>query len=225
MKLFAILIFVFCAFSTNANEYVQTSRYVEIDISPHSQQVDPLKVVIDFSFPQGIKTVGEAIHLLISPSGYKLDLKESDIAYLLFELPLPEIHKHLGPVRFKEAVSILSGKGFIPNFDETLRRISFTTESESIKLVDIAPYKKQWLARKNPSPFTLRSHAVSNPIDEGYTKYTVKEGDSVSIIAGKIGMPFTDQFSNQVVKNNPHAFIDKNPNLLLSGVTIKVPSL
>jgi len=225
MKLFAILIFVFCTSSVNATDYVQTSRYVERDVSPKSQLVDPLKVVIDFSFPQGLNTVGEAIHLLISPSGYKLDLKELDIAYLLFELPLPEIHKHLGPVRFKEAVSILSGKGFIPNFDETLRRISFTTESESIKLVDISPYKEQWLARKKPSPFTLRSHAVSNANYEGYIRYTVKEGDSVSIIAGKLGMSFTDQFSDQVVQNNPHAFIDKNPNLLLSGATIKVPSL
>jgi len=220
-----MLIFVFCTYGVNANEYVQSSRYVEIDISPQSHQVDPLLVVIDFSFPQGIETVGEAIHLLISPSGYQLEIKENDIAYILFEMPLPEVHKHLGPVRFNEAVAILSGKGFIPYFDETLRRISFTTNSDSIIAADVKPYKALWEARIGNKPTMLRSPTVDENDSVKYIEYTVKEGDSVSKIAAKLGLSFTDDFSGLVVKVNPHAFIDANPNLLMSGSTIKVPSL
>ncbi len=225
MKLFAMLFFVICTYGVNANEYVQSSRYVEIDISPQSHQVDPLLVVIDFSFPQGINTVGEAIHLLISPSGYQLDIKENDIAYLLFEMPLPEVHKHLGPVRFKEAVAILSGKGFVPNFDETLRRISFTTKSDSIMSTDVTPYKALWEARKGNAPSMMSSPTIDGGNSVKYIEYTVKEGDSVSIIAAKLGFSFTEDFAGVVVKGNPHAFIDANPNLLMSGSLIKVPSL
>jgi type IV pili sensor histidine kinase/response regulator len=221
MKLIAILLFVFCASGVNANEYVESSRYVEVDISPKMKDVDPLQVIIDFSFPQGIETVGEAIYLLISPSGYQLDIKENDIAYLLFEMPLPEIHKHLGPVRFNEALVILSGKGFTPNFDETLRLISFTTESESVKLADVTDSKKSWKTREAKAPPIFKRYSSS----DNKTDYKVIEGDSISIIAGKLGLVFTDNFSEQLVSANPHAFINSDPNLLMSGTTIKVPSL
>lgn len=225
MKLFAILVFVFCTFSVNANEYVQSSRYVEIDISPQSQQIDPLQVVIDFTFPQGIKTVGEAIYLLISPSGYQLELSENDIAYVLFEMPLPEVHRHLGPIRFKDAVSILSGKGFIPHFDETMRNISFVTHSDSIKSVDISPYKTLWEARKNHVIPVIKSPTIEGAGGDKYEEYTVLKGDSVSIIAGKLSLPFNDKFLNFVVQANPHAFINADPDKLISDITIKVPSL
>jgi type IV pili sensor histidine kinase/response regulator len=218
MKLLAILVFVFCASGVNANEYVDSSRYVEVDISPERQEIDPLRVIIDFSFPQGIETVGEAIYLLIEPSGYRLDIKENDIVYLLFEMPLPQIHKHLGPVRFNEAVAILSGKGFTPNFDETLRLISFTTDSEAVKLIDIAGSKKAWEARK-VKPYQM---PIKHPGSKNHENYLVKEGDSVSIIAEKLGLVFTDSFSVQVVSDNPHAFINNDPNLLMSGRTIRI---
>lgn len=221
MKLIAILVFVFCASGVNANEYVESSRYVEVDISPKMKDVDPLQVIIDFSFPQGIETVGEAIHLLISPSGYQLDVKEDDIAYILFEMPIPEIHKHLGPIRFNDAIAILSGKGFIPNFDENLRLISFTTESDSIKLADTTESKKSWKLREAMSPPVIIRNLSSN----NQTNYKVEEGDSISIIAGKLGLVFTDSFSEQLVSANPHAFINSNPDLLMSGTTIRVPSL
>lgn len=217
-------IFASCT-NANANEYVQSSRYVEIDISPNMNQVDPLRVVVDFSFPQSIETVGEALYLLISPSGYRFSLKDNDIAYLLFELPLPQVHRHIGPVRFKEAISILSGKGFIAEFDESLRRISFTTESDSIKVVDVAPYKAQWLDRKSTNHFTIKSPAVDNLASNIEDGYLVQSGDSVSAIAEKLGIPYTKTFTDFLVKNNPHAFLNNNPNLLMSGVTIKVSSL
>lgn len=220
MKLFAILVFILCVSSLNANEYVQTNRYVEIDISPQSYEVDPLQVVIDFSFPSNINTIGEAIHLLISPSGYRLDVKENDIAYLMFEMPLPEVHKHLGPIRFKEAVSVLSGKGFIPKFDESLRRISFTTNSESINSTDVTEFKKSWENRGSElTPILLSNH------DNNYTRYTTEKGDSISKIAAKLGLLFDDDFLDIVVGDNPHAFINQDPNLLMSGVTIKVSLL
>lgn len=225
MRFFSVLVFVFCTFSVNSNEYIQSSRYVEIDISPLKDQLDPLQVVIDFSFPRGVNTVGEAIHLLISPSGYQLEIKDNDIAYLLFEMPLPEVHRHLGPIRFKDALSILSGKGFIPTFDETLRRLSFTTNSDSIKAANVSLYKKQWEVRKGIIPPIIRSSTVEDSNNNRYAEYSVVEGDSVSIIAGKLGLSFNDVFLDFVVQANPHAFIDSDPDKLMSDITIKVPSL
>jgi len=217
--------FAFCTFSVKAAEYIQSSRYVEVDISPQIQQLEPLQVVIDFSFPQGIKTVGEAIYLLISPSGYKLDISENDIAYVLFAMPLPEVHRHLGPIRFKDAVSVLSGKGFIPNFDETIRHISFVTNSDSIKSVDISPYKKLWEARKSHVHPVIKSQTIDGFGGDKYEEYTVLKGDSVSIIADKLSLPFNDKFLNLVVQANPHAFINSDPDKLMSDITIKVPTL
>ncbi|RBW47284.1 hypothetical protein DS885_03820 [Psychromonas sp. B3M02] len=201
---------------TNANEYKQLGRYTNVSITPTQQQLNPLLVVVDFEFPPQITKVGEALKLLIAPSGYRFSLSDNDISYILFEMPLPEIHKKLGVMTLDDAIKTLSGSGFTPVYDEGLRLLSFKSSSKSINTVNVALYKKSW----------LRNKTAITPIANNYKKivtYTVKSGDSISKILINLGIGYNPKIINHIVDTNPSAFINNNPNHLISGSVIGVP--
>ncbi|MET1256937.1 LysM peptidoglycan-binding domain-containing protein [Aliikangiella maris] len=247
MKFISIIIFLLFASASSANSYVQSSRYAEIDISAKQEQIDPLSVVINFSFPRETSTVGDALYLITAPSGYRFKLDELDIAYILFEMPLPEVHKQLGPMTLRNAISILAGKGFTPQVDEATRLISFTSSSESIKNLQVRLFKESWLSKRTKT-IKANTSIVSEPRDRteqldvsnqeskraeqasridtnNHKSYLVQKGDSVSKIAARLGIDYSELFSFELVNENPHAFIQDDPNKLLAGKIIQVPSL
>jgi pilus assembly protein FimV len=68
--------------------------------------------------------------------------------------------------------------------------------------------------------------AAQPPSTEGADEYRVRSGDTLSRIAGRTqraGVSL-DQMLVSLYRGNPHAFIDKNMNLLRSGVVLQVPS-
>lgn len=206
--------------AANTQDYVRAGQYTEIKAVTSIEQLQPLKVIIDFSFPSDINNIGEALDLLLMPSGYAFDLKENDIAYVLFNMPLPEVHRKISMVTLEDAISVVSGSGFIPVYDHDLRQISFSTNSEKIKSIIIEPYKAAWFNQNTKKPINIIPLAPSN--NNSQIEYIVKYGDSISKILLQQNIEYSENLVNQIIASNPHAFIDNDPNLLLQNVTIRL---
>ena len=110
----------------NAAE-VQVGRYSTLPAMPTVAQADLLATTITVSFPARIVTVGEAVQYLLQRSGYRLaagHVMASETADLL-TLPLPAVHRHLGPITLKQAMETLVGPAFRLIHDPVHRLVSF----------------------------------------------------------------------------------------------------
>ena len=95
--------------------------------TPTVAQKDILATALTVLFPERIQTVGEAIRYLLQRSGYRLASAEAigPDTVSLFALPLPAVHRSLGPMTLKEALEILVGPGFHLVQDPVHRLITF----------------------------------------------------------------------------------------------------
>lgn len=110
-----------------SDETIQTDRYTQVSLKPPLEQQDPLKAVVTTRFPTGaIATVGEAMDYLLIRSGYQLApvANRDPKVQALFSLPLPEVHRELGPVRLDTALSLLAGSGYVVVYDRVNRLVS-----------------------------------------------------------------------------------------------------
>ena len=108
-------------------EAFQTGRYSYVKNIPPVDQLNPLKVAIKTRIPQSVNTVGESIDFLLVRSGYQL-ADESILSYEakeLMKLPLPEIHRKIGPMTLDRALQTLSGEAFALVVDPVHRIVSF----------------------------------------------------------------------------------------------------
>lgn len=114
------------ACAAHAHDTVQTDRYTQVSLAPTPAQQDPLQVVINTRIPQHVTTVGGAIDYLLARSGYRLAAPENrdPKAELLYQLPLPEVHRDLGPIRLESALQLL-GQTFVLVRDPVNRLIAF----------------------------------------------------------------------------------------------------
>ena len=106
---------------------VQVGRYSMFTATPTVAQKDILATALTVLFPERIQTVGEAIRYLLQRSGYRLASAEAigPDTVSLFALPLPAVHRSLGPMTLKEALEILVGPGFHLVQDPVHRLITF----------------------------------------------------------------------------------------------------
>ncbi len=98
---------------------VRTGRYSYAAVGAQAAQVDPLLAVIDVRLPTDVTTVEEAVNYLLRRSGFNLlppDPSDQPVNSLLSQ-PLPEVHRHLGPISLREALLTLGGKAFNVNVD------------------------------------------------------------------------------------------------------------
>jgi type IV pili sensor histidine kinase/response regulator len=105
----------------------RTGRYSYVDVGAQAAQVDPMLAVIDVHVPPDIATVEDAVNYLLRRSGFNLlpaGPGESAVAYLLGQ-PLPDIHRHLGPVSLRDALLTLGGKAFMVNVDYVYRKVGY----------------------------------------------------------------------------------------------------
>ena len=95
-------------------ERVQTGRYSFVQNIPPVDQLNPLKVVIRTRVPQSINSVGQTVEFLLARSGYVLADASvlSEEAKVLLDLPLPAIHRTIGPMTLDRALNTLSGEAF-----------------------------------------------------------------------------------------------------------------
>lgn len=106
---------------------VRVGRYTTISPVPTREQSDPLSVVIQVSFDPQIATVGESLTHLLIRSGYRLANQTSSDPYLsiLLSRPLPQVHRHLGPIRLDAALTTLAGPAWDLVVDPVNRLISY----------------------------------------------------------------------------------------------------
>ena len=110
----------------NAAE-VQVGRYSTLPAMPTVAQADLLATTVSVSFPVRIVTVGEAVQYLLQRSGYRLsagDVMAPETADLL-TLPLPAVHRQLGPITLAQAMETLAGPAFRLIHDPVHRLVSF----------------------------------------------------------------------------------------------------
>jgi len=111
----------------NRIEVLQTGRYSYIKNIPPVDQLNPLKVVIKTQVPQSVDTVGETVEFLLARSGYVLADESimSEEAKVLLSLPLPQVHRNIGPMTLDRALHTLSGNAFELIVDPVHRKITY----------------------------------------------------------------------------------------------------
>ena len=125
----AICVAGICAVASvnlQANE-LQVGRYSLSAATPTEAQAELLATTMTVRFPERIQSVGEAVRYLLQRSGYRLATAKSigpDTA-TLFALPLPAVHRSLGPMTLREALETLAGPAFYLMQDPVHRLIAF----------------------------------------------------------------------------------------------------
>ena len=106
---------------------LQVGRYSLITATPTQAQAALLAATMTVRFPERIQTVGEAVPYLLQRSGYRLATTESigPDTVALFALPLPAVHRDLGPMTVRDALEILAGPAFHLVKDPVHRLITF----------------------------------------------------------------------------------------------------
>lgn len=103
------------------------SRYVDLTPAPSQAQKNVMKLVLPrINFSPNIKSVGQAINYLLLDTGYKLTRHHPDPrVHQLFRLPLPKIHRNMGPLTLEQALSVLAGEPWQLAVDPINRLVSF----------------------------------------------------------------------------------------------------
>jgi conjugative transfer region protein (TIGR03748 family) len=121
-------------------EPVRVGRYSAIVPGPSPEQEDPLAVPVHRQFLLSVQTVGRAIEQVLAPTGYRLaDLAASCPSLsALLGLPLPAVHRTLGPMRFDEALKTLAGPAHTLVIDPVHRLVSFELRQRYASLAPVA---------------------------------------------------------------------------------------
>lgn len=116
-------------------EVLQTGRYSHLKNIPPVDQINPLKVVVKTRVPQSIDTVRQTVEYLLARSGYVLadDSVLSSEALSLLALPLPQIHRELGPMTLDKALHTLSGEAFELVVDPVHRKVAYVLASSLVR--------------------------------------------------------------------------------------------
>lgn len=207
---------------------VQTNRYTWTSIEPANEQQDLLAVIVDTKFQKEIKTVGQALTTLLQASGYRLgdNRPQHDSQYYLYTLPLPEAHRHLGPMELLTALDLLGGPAFNPHIDPVKRQVSFQLSeafADQLTPEDILHAKTHWQQKNITVECTKEQNTtVSDVINYG----PIKEGETLSTIAASLGIHDVDpkQLMMAIFDHNPHAFEFNNINSLKTGSQLIIPS-
>ncbi len=125
----AICIAGFCTLAslTLQADDAQVGRYSVIAAVPTEAQADLLATTLTIRFPERIHTLGEAVRYLLQRSGYRLAKIESigPDTVNLFALPLPAVHRSLGPMTLRYALKTLAGPAFNLVQDPFHRLVTF----------------------------------------------------------------------------------------------------
>ena len=108
-------------------EDARVGRYSVVAAVPTKAQADLLATTLTIRFPERIQTLGEAVQYLVQRSGYRLANAESmgTETAALFALPLPAVHRSLGPMTLRDALETLAGPAFNLVQDPVHRLVAF----------------------------------------------------------------------------------------------------
>ena len=121
----------------NTKGLIQTDRYSAVEPEPTIGQEVPLLTLVTIKYPRQINTVGQAISYTLKRSGYRFapQYAHDPNMKVLIKLPLPEVHRQLGPMTVKQVLNTLSGSAFMLVTDPVHRYISFELIPEYRSLV------------------------------------------------------------------------------------------
>ena len=121
----------------NIKGLIQTDRYSAVVPEPTTGQEVPLLTLVTIKYPRQVNTVGQAISYTLKRSGYRLAPQHAHDPKMkvLIKLPLPEVHRQLGPMTVKQVLNTLSGSAFMLVTDPVHRYISFELMPEYRSLV------------------------------------------------------------------------------------------
>ncbi|MBI4356582.1 MAG: pili assembly chaperone [Gammaproteobacteria bacterium] len=120
---------------------IQVGRYTLATTEPTPAQADLLSLIIHIRFPKQLITVGEALEYVLLRSGYRLaeEVKESAELSILYHYPLPEVHRSLGPLSLRQAISTLVGTPYQIVEDPYKREITFKVSEPLLPMVSTVP--------------------------------------------------------------------------------------
>lgn len=106
---------------------VTVARYSTVHPTPSLAQQDPLAAPVDMALPDVVTRIGDAVEWLLAPSGYRLSPASAAAPERqdLLALPLPDVHRALGPLPLRTALQILVGPQFSVIEDPVHRFVSF----------------------------------------------------------------------------------------------------
>ena len=106
------------------------NRYMSVDLKVMPGQMNLLTQTVQMHFSPQVGNVGEALALLLQPSGYALVPEaERDLALQhALTKPLPAIDRTLGPLRLKDALLVLVGPAFNLMDNPLDRTVNFTVK-------------------------------------------------------------------------------------------------
>lgn len=111
------------------NDWIPVARYGRYTLmaltpraAQHNLLLQPVQVVIPAN---KAATVGEALNEVLRHSGYSLCDSSAEVS-VLYDLPLPAPHRHLGPLLLYDALRTLAGAAWVLAVDNTTRQVCFT---------------------------------------------------------------------------------------------------
>lgn len=117
--------------SSPAIPVVRYGRYTLIELMPDDDQRDLMQQVIDLTIPSASQaTVGDALHYVLRRSGYRLCDERVDTTAVLYALPLPAAHEHLGPIMLRDALQLLAGPRWTLLVDDETREVCFAPQPD-----------------------------------------------------------------------------------------------
>jgi type IV pili sensor histidine kinase/response regulator len=108
-------------------------RYTLVELAPEAAQRDLLRQLVEISSPPTLAaTVGEALRHLLRHSGYRLCETPDAVLEVLDGLPLPAVHRRLGPMTLRDALLTLAGPAWKLSVDDFSRQVCFTRRSSGL---------------------------------------------------------------------------------------------
>lgn len=121
--------------TVSAVDEIQVGRYSTMKTLPTEAQQNIFATVTNVRFDSSITTVGEAMRYLLEDQGIRLAVPKSqeDHVHTLIALPLPQIHRQLGPISLRHALETLAGPVWRLVQDPIHRLVSFELCNEEIE--------------------------------------------------------------------------------------------
>ena len=115
--------------AAGAGDEILVGRYAALRAYPTPEQVTPLATVVTVTFPAHVRTVGEAVIHLLQRSGYRY-APGPDEAAPLRALPLPAVHRRLGPLPLATALATLGGESYQLLYDSPRRLVAYARHAD-----------------------------------------------------------------------------------------------
>lgn len=109
--------------STESAEYKRQGRYTVMKTEPRDSEVNLLRAIKRLRFPAQVKTVSQAVDHILQGTGYRWNIDQIRVKQSLNHLPLPAVHRELGPLTILDALYTLLGPTWSIEIDDKSRAV------------------------------------------------------------------------------------------------------